>query len=199
MATSGAVLSASATATRRHSLRCCLVQPPLRLASADQGINHSFQTVAVVMTPLMEIPMLRQDYILRIIRQAVAAIARMLGAIKRGDYQEARDCAEAAYCLLGVPPELAVRMDSASLAGLFKQSENVRMLSQLSWQEGQLFRACGDPLNGLDRQRRAIELLLEVQKRDPLPEDSSTLQEMFRHVPASCLDDRYLGSAFQPK
>ena len=139
--------------------------------------------------------MMRQDYILRIIREAVAAIARMLGATRRGDFVEAHRCAEAAYCLLGVPPELAIRMDSASLAGLFRQPEKIRMLSQLSWQEGELFRATGDPVNGLDRQRRAIELLLEAHNLDPEPDDSSKLQEMFRHVPTNCLEERYRGGA----
>lgn len=135
--------------------------------------------------------MLRDDYILRIIRQVVEAIARMLGSIERGDFQDARAQADDAYERLGVPPELAMRMDSPSLANLVKRPDKIRMLSELSWQEGTLFRAMGDPLNGLDRQRRAVELLLEAQRIDPRDEDADKLQEMFRHVPTNALAERY--------
>lgn len=135
--------------------------------------------------------MIRQDYLLRIIEQAAQAIARMLGATQKNDYHSARVQADEAYSLLGVPPELVLRMDSASLASLFAQPMKIRMLSKLLWQEGELYRATKDPLNGLDRQRRAVELLLEAQRLDPQEEDASVLQEMFRHVPTNTLAERY--------
>ena len=136
---------------------------------------------------------IRQDYLLRIIEQAAQAIARMLGATKKNDYHEAQRQAGEAYDLLGVPRDLVVRMDSASLAGLFAQPMKIRLLSKLLWQEGELYRATKDPLHGLDRQRRAVELLLEAQRMDPQPEDASVLQEMFRHVPTNTLAKRYQG------
>lgn len=135
--------------------------------------------------------MFRQDYILRIIQQAAQAIARMLGATEKEEYQQARLHADEAYSILGIPPELVLRMDSPSLVGLFPEVEKIRLLAQLLWQEGQLLRATKDPVNGLDRQRRAVELLLEAQRMAPEPEDADKLQEMLRHVPTSTLAKRY--------
>ena len=135
--------------------------------------------------------MIRQDYLLRVIQQAVQAIARMLGATQRGDFLEAQQEADNTYNLLGVPPDLVLRMDSASLAGLFAQPRKIRLLSKLLWHEGELLRAKKDPLNGLDRQRRAVELLLEAQRLDPQAEDAAALQEMCRHVPTNTLAKRY--------
>jgi hypothetical protein len=135
--------------------------------------------------------MFRQDYILRIIQQAAQAIARMLGATQKEEYQQARLHADEAYSILGIPPELVLRMDTPSLVGFCSQPEKIRMLSKLLWQEGELLRATRDPVNGLDRQRRAVELLLEAQRLAPEPEDADDLQEMFRHVPTSTLAARY--------
>jgi hypothetical protein len=135
--------------------------------------------------------MIRHDYIIRVIQQAVQAIGRMLRLIERGDHEAARVQAEEAYDLLGVPADLAVRMDSPSLAMLLGQPEKIRLMAKLSWQEGQLLRATGDVLNGMDRYRRAAELMLEAQRLAPCPEDAAALQEMFRHIPTNALDERY--------
>lgn len=142
--------------------------------------------------------MIRQDYLLRIIQQVADAIARMLGATKREDYSEARAQAAEAYGLLGIPSELVLRMDSHALAGLFAQADKLRLLSKLLWQEGELLRAQRDPVNGLDRQRRAIEVLLEAQSMDPHPDDASDLREMLRHVPTTTLDSRYQRGFAEP-
>ncbi len=135
--------------------------------------------------------MISRDYLIRIIEQAVQAIRRMLGHLEGGDYEAARADAEEAYDALGVPPDLVPRMSSAALAELLGQPEKIRLMSELSWHEGERLSATGDPVNGMDRRRRAIELLLEAQRLEPAPEDASKLQEMFRHVPTAALDARY--------
>ena len=139
--------------------------------------------------------MFQRDYLIRVIEQAVQAIARMLGLIERGDYEAARIEAEEAYDLLGVPAELALRMDAAGLAELLVRPEKIRLLATLSWQEGDLLIATGDPLNGLERHRRAVELTLEAQRLDPRPEDAAALQEMLRQVPGYSLAERYRGGS----
>jgi len=134
--------------------------------------------------------MIRDDYITRLIQQVARAIARMLGKAEQGDLQGALDEASDAYDLLGLPPDLAIRADAASLAEILSP-DKLRLLSQVLWQEGTLLAGSGDPVNGLDRRRRAIEARLEAQRRDPVDDDASALQEMFRHVPTNLLSARY--------
>jgi hypothetical protein len=157
----------------------------------DLRLRCETQALAKLLLCVTSQGVIRQDYLLRIIEQAAQAIARMLGATQRGDFVDAQQAAESAYSLLGVPPDLVLRMDSAGLAGLFAQPEKIRMLSKLLWQEGELLRAKKDPINGLDRQRKAVELLLEAQRLAPQAEDAANLQEMFRHVPTGTLAQRY--------
>jgi len=135
--------------------------------------------------------MIRQDYIVRMIQQVGQALARMLGATKREDFLEARVQANEAYDLLGIPADLTLIMDSPSLAGFIGNPDKIRLVADVLWHEGELLRANRDPINGLDRQRRAVELLLEAQRLDPQPEDASKLQEMCRYVPTACLAERY--------
>ena len=139
--------------------------------------------------------MISQDYIIRIIQQVVEAIARMIGKREQGDYQGALRQAEAAYDLLGIPPDLAAAMDSESLADLLGNPEKIRMMARLSQQEGEVYRATGDPLTGTARFRRAAELMLEARIRDPRPEDAGVLQELFRHFPTASLAAKYRGVA----
>ena len=134
--------------------------------------------------------MIRDDYITRLIQQVARAIARMLGKAEQGDLQGALDEASDAYDALGLPPDLALRADAASPAELLSP-DKLRLLSQVLWQEGSLLHSSGDPLNGLDRRRRAIEARLEAQRRAPADDDASALQEMFRHVPTNLLSARY--------
>ena len=136
--------------------------------------------------------MLRDDYLTRLIEQVAKAIARMLGKASGGDVPGALQEAEDAYDAVGIPPDLVARADANALAG-FLPPDKLRLLSKIVWHEGSVRHGSGDPLNGLDRRRKAIELRLEAQARDPQPDDVAALQEMFRHVPTNTLDARYRG------
>jgi hypothetical protein len=135
--------------------------------------------------------MLREDYIIRIIRQAIQAIAKMAGLRAKGDHEEARRQADAAYDLLGVPADLAAVMDSAGLAELLRDPDKVRLMARLSQEEAELFKAAGDPLTATARYRRAAELVLEAHRAAPDAADGGLLQELFRHFPTGSLAPRY--------
>lgn len=137
--------------------------------------------------------MLRHDYIMRVIQQAVDAIARMMGLREKGDHEAARREAEAVYDLLGVPSELAAAVDSATLAELLGHPDKIRAMAKLAVQEAELRRATGDPLACAAGYRRAAELTLEARSRAPHPDDASVLQELFRHFPTASLAARYRG------
>jgi hypothetical protein len=135
--------------------------------------------------------MIRNDYIMRLIQQVAEAIARMLDAAERGEVESAKNEAKEAYHLVGVPPELMSRMDSHALAQFCGRAFKIRLLSQIAWKEAEILRSAGDPMNALNLQIKAVELLLEAQRMEPLSEDEANLQEMFRHVPTKLLALRY--------
>lgn len=135
--------------------------------------------------------MIREDYVMRLIRQVIEAIARMARLGAQGDHQAARRAAEDAYDLLGVPAELAAALDSAALAELVGQPDKIRLLARVAIQEAELLRATGDPPGCADRYRRAAELILEARTRAPSDEDAGLLQEVFRHFSSSSLAPKY--------
>jgi hypothetical protein len=137
------------------------------------------------------LPMLREDFIIRIIRQVIEALARMAGLRTEGDPVAALAAADEAYDLLGVPRDLAAAVDSATLADLLRHPEKIRAMVRLSQEEAAAYHALRDPLTAAARYRRATELMLELRVRDPRPEDAAILQELFRHIQTGTLDPRY--------
>jgi hypothetical protein len=135
--------------------------------------------------------MIREDYIIRIVKQIVDAIARLAGLRQKGDFQAALRQAESAYDLLGVPPELAAAVSAETLAGMLGHPDKIRLMARLSQEEGDVHRASGDPLTAMARYRRAFELVLEARGRAPSDEDAGVLQELARHFPAGSLDPKY--------
>jgi len=142
--------------------------------------------------------MLRQDYIIRIVKQVAEAIARMAGLRDKSEYQAALKDAESACDLLGVPKDLAVALDTETLAGLLRHPDKMRLLAKVFTEEAEVYRASGDPLTCSDRYRRAAELTLEARAADPQDDDASVLQELFRHFPTSALASKYRSPCGSP-
>ena len=61
--------------------------------------------------------MIREDFLMRLIRQATEAIARMIRKRDDGEYDAAQRDADGAYDLLGIPRELCDVVDTPTLAG----------------------------------------------------------------------------------
>jgi hypothetical protein len=136
--------------------------------------------------------MFREDYVMRLIRQLGEFLARVAGHRKKGDYVAALTEAGRAYDrLLEVPREIADRVDTPTLAALLVSADKIRVAAKIFWEEGNLYKASGDPLSAFARHRRALELFLEARALDPQEEDTSAILELSRQVPAAQLDPRY--------
>jgi hypothetical protein len=136
--------------------------------------------------------MLREDYVMRLIRQVAEFVRAMVRRADKGDYIGALEEADRAYAdLFGMPPGLADRLDSATMASLLGTPERIRAAAKLSLHEGHIHKAMRDPLSAFKKYRRAHELYLEARAIDPQEDDDSTILELSRLVHARDLDPRY--------
>jgi hypothetical protein len=135
---------------------------------------------------------IRDDYILRLIKQMADFIARVARKREEGELDEALSDAEGAWAeLFDVPAELRDVVDTPTLASMLRHPERMRAAAQLYWEEGRIYSAQRDPLTAAVKYRRAFELVLEARAIEPTEEDDSAVLELSRLVPASELDPRY--------
>lgn len=116
--------------------------------------------------------MFTEDYVLRLIAQATAVVAKVIGLSKAGQFQEAYQLIDQALEeLLGLRASLIKQMDETSLISLLTTSNSVDTgrLSTLA----DLFRAEGDVLATENRNSesqsdylRALNLYLELAARN---------------------------------
>jgi hypothetical protein len=138
------------------------------------------------------VAVIREDYIIRMIRQIAEAIARIAKLRTAGKLDEALAQAERLYEELGIPRDLIPVVDSTTLADMLGRGEKIRGAAMLLWEEGHILKAKGDPLNAFQCFRRAHELYLEARARDPVqPDDDNAILELSRLVPAKDLAPVY--------
>lgn len=137
--------------------------------------------------------MLREDYIIRLIKQLGAFLARIAGRRKAGDYEGAlAETGKAWEDLIGQPPrELVDVLDTPTLAGLLKEPAKMRVAAQLLVEEGRAHAGKQDPVHAAICYRRAWELYLEARLIEPSEDDNAAISELARLVPANQLDPRY--------
>src|SRR5262245_5972732 len=100
----------------------------------------------------------RQDYLMRLVEQLAAVIARMLGLRKSGRAADALVEAERGYDLLGLPTGLIEVLSAPAIAELLASPEKVRMVADLLDEEAAALEALGDP-----RAARKRELAAELR------------------------------------
>jgi len=101
------------------------------------------------------------------LKQLAAAIARIAGLNEQAAHDKALAAADQTWSdLLGIPPELAVSIDSATLVGMLRDPEKIRLAARLLHEQARAFAAQGDPARAQLRYRRAMELLLEARALD---------------------------------
>jgi len=138
--------------------------------------------------------MMRDDYIIRLIKQLGQFLARMAGKRKDEDYEGAiAEAGKAWDELIGHPRELVEVVDSHTLAGMLKDPARMRAAGQLLVEEGRAYAGKGDPVHAAICYRRAWELYLEARVIEPTDEDHAMLGELARLVPWNQLDPRYRG------
>jgi hypothetical protein len=139
--------------------------------------------------------MLREDHIIRLIKQLGAFLARIAGKRREGDFEGALDEAGKAWDdLIGQPPrELVDVLDTHTLAELLGEPAKMRVAARLLVEEGRAYAGKGDPVHAAICYRRAWELYLEARVIEPSDEDEVAISELARLVPANQLDARYRG------
>jgi hypothetical protein len=110
---------------------------------------------------------IRDDYILRLIRDATQAVARMFGLRTAGDFSGAQTVLDSAYRgLLGPDADMLSRLDVETGARLLAVPEKMALMSDLIHEEAELQRASktGD---GLELDQKALEYALEAAMLEP--------------------------------
>jgi hypothetical protein len=136
--------------------------------------------------------MLRDDFIIRLIKQLGQFLARIAGKRKDEDFDGA--IAEAGNAwdeLIGHPRALVDVLDTHTLAGMLKDPTRMRAAAQLLVEEGRAYTGKRDPVHAAVCYRRAWELYLEARVIEPSDDDHAALIELARLVPANQLDPRY--------
>lgn len=146
------------------------------------------------MTGLTLAGMFQNDYVMRLIKQVVEAIAKMLKLSDDGEYDKALSQADSAWDLLGVPQELVTVVDSATLADLLRHPDKIRAAAQISYEQGRALKAKKDPVTAVAHYRRALELYLEIRTRDPQNEDLERIRHLVKLVPQDYLPEKYRAS-----
>lgn len=108
----------------------------------------------------------REDYLLRMIRELGAVIARMLGQKNGGQVQEAMATLdEAEGELLGAQAQVVPRVDSATAAHILADPQRIAAWARLLHERADLLRLAGDPDAAALLAVRARELADEARAR----------------------------------
>jgi hypothetical protein len=101
----------------------------------------------------------QKDYILRMVKQLAAALARVLGLKQQGRLEEAQQAIDEAWSeLLSLPPQLLGRLDAVTLKSMLKHPDAYRAAADLLEAEATIAESRGDPLTA--ESRRAVAAAL---------------------------------------
>lgn len=116
--------------------------------------------------------MIERDYIMRMIAQLSAVIARILFAKNAQNYAEAQQLAQNAYeQLLGLNGELVEQMDAATLAMLLGEKEKIKVLATLLREEGEILHLQGNAAAGTRKYEKTLALFQEAQRQSHSKDD----------------------------
>jgi len=116
--------------------------------------------------------MIERDYLMRMIAQLSAVIARILFAKNAQNYAEALQLAQNAYDqLLGLNGELVEQMDAATLSMLLGEKEKIKALAALLREEGEILHLQGNASDGKVKYEKALALFQEALRRSTSKDD----------------------------
>ena len=108
----------------------------------------------------------REDYLLRILRQMGAVLARMLGQKDGGRVQEALQTLDDAEGeLLGPQADVVPRVDSATAAHILSDPQRIAAWARLLHERADLLRLAGDEAGAALASTRAAELAAQALAR----------------------------------
>ena len=112
--------------------------------------------------------MFTEDYVLRMISMAVAALVKIARLKKDGEYQQAEQAInQSLEQLLGLDASLIKQLDDESLLGVLTQQgrvdlERLALLADLYGEEGEIFAAQGRITESRESYLRSLTCLLET-------------------------------------
>lgn len=114
--------------------------------------------------------MIREDYVLRLIRQATQLLARVLKLKDEQRLEEAKTTLEQAFeALLGPDRAWLREVDTGTVATMLDDPEAMRLLARLTVTEAALLESQGKLLLAHHKGQWALALLLEAQARSVKP------------------------------
>ncbi len=129
--------------------------------------------------------MFTEDYLMRMINQALAALLSAIGLKKRGKYQEARQAIDQAVeWLTSMPADLVDQMDEESILSMLTAQERLdaarlAVLADLFWEQGEILTQLGQEAQGTSSCARALRFMLEAtlaREGDLLPESIAKIE-----------------------
>lgn len=117
--------------------------------------------------------MLTEDYLMRMISQAIAALMIAIGFRKAGQLQQARQTIYLAIeGLTGIRPEILDRLDNQALVDSLTMhgqidQERALLLADLLLEQGRLDDQQGQPANAAESYQRSLFLYLECTAQPP--------------------------------
>ena len=135
--------------------------------------------------------MFTEDYLMRIINQALAALMTSIGLRKAGKYSEARQAVDQAIeQLTNLPAGLIDEMDDASILSILTTQGQLDLgrlaiLADLFQEGGEILINMDQPAQGLFAFARALRFTLEVALADEsgsAPENIGKIEALFLRV-----------------
>lgn len=128
--------------------------------------------------------MIREDYIMRLIRQLAEVLARAAGHNTRRKYDEAIDALRRGWDeLLETPRDLLEVVDDATLADLLRDPAKMRIAAQLLGEEARAVAGKSDPVHAAMLSKRAMKLYAVASDLDPQDDDEAHILELSRAAP----------------
>jgi len=128
--------------------------------------------------------MFSEDYLMRMIAQAVAALMKLIGLKKEGLYVEALQSVDLALELLvGLKADLVRRLDDSSLYKALSpqgtlDTQRLALLADVFAQEGEILAAQDRPAESLESAIRALTYYLEADFNAEAPPPGPNVQKI---------------------
>ncbi len=139
--------------------------------------------------------MIERDYIMRMMQQLAAAVARLFQLKQQEKYDQALQEVEKAYGeLLGLNAPIVSSFDSPTLAQLLGHAGKMTALATLFFEQAELHRLNREPEHAQKFYRRALEMFLEAyqaQAEDDA-ECRAKIQMLLQLAGTSHLPPRYV-------
>jgi hypothetical protein len=116
--------------------------------------------------------MLKNDYVLRMIEELVAAIRRAVEKRRSGRGADAQqELAAASTAIVGLPLDALLMVDTPTLAGMLPEPERCAIAARLLKEWGELLDEEGDPRKATLAYKKAFNLYDWLDQRGALPRE----------------------------